>query len=131
MVKTHLNFAEESQKKNKKFSYKSKDQKKPLRSKQLREQQKVEAEQERQNYKPQNNIIKRNIKNAEKNKAGQDGNQNNGKAKRDTKKDDYVTLTQNQFDKILETIGELSLAAEQSTDLNKNSNAVGLSAGKG
>ena len=32
---------------------------------------------------------------------------------KDLKKDDYVTLTQNQFDKILETIGELTLAAEQ------------------
>ena len=35
------------------------------------------------------------------------------KEKKDTKKEDYVTLTQGQFDKILETIGELTIAAEQ------------------
>ena len=119
-------IAEASRKKNKKFSYKSKEQKNPLRSKQLRQQQKEEAEKEKQNNKPGNDIIKRNIKNAENNKADKEKE----KEKRDHKKDDYVTLTQNQFDKILETIGELTIAAEQGQGGDKKHDAVDTSIGK-
>ena len=97
-------FSANKQKKKKKFAYKGKSQQYSLRNKQQ------EPEETGIQEKPvkKNDIIQRNVKN-----AGLKKGEKKEETKKKTSEEDYVTLTQNQFDKILETIGELSLAAEQ------------------
>jgi len=79
-------------------------------------------EQVPENEKPKKktHIIARNIK-----KIGGKPSEKKTEKKASSKTDDYVTLTQNQFDKILETIGELTLAAEKATE-PKNDDNTGL-----